>query len=54
MRVGGQSNVSTKARLKANAADRRAWEVNGLKPRFWTLWMKPVRKLPQWIVAKLR
>jgi glycosyltransferase len=51
MRVGGQSNVSTKARLNANAADRRAWELNGLKPRPWTLWMKPLRKLPQWIVA---
>lgn len=51
MRVGGQSNVSTKARLKANASDRRAWEVNGLTPRPWTLWMKPVRKIPQWIRA---
>jgi hypothetical protein len=51
MRVGGQSNVNTKARLKANAADRRAWEVNGLKPKFWTLWLKPVRKIPQWIYA---
>lgn len=48
MRVGGQSNVSTKARLKANASDRRAWQVNGLKPKVWTLWMKPMRKLPQW------
>jgi glycosyltransferase len=51
MRVGGQSNVSTQARLKANRADRRAWEVNGLKPKPWTLWMKPLRKLPQWLLA---
>lgn len=52
MRVGGQSNASVKARLKANGNDRRAWELNGLKPRPWTLILKPVRKLPQWIAAK--
>lgn len=50
MRVGGQSNVTTQARLKANAADRKAWELNGLTPYVWTLWMKPLRKLWQWVV----
>jgi len=51
MRVGGQSNVTTQARLKANSSDRKAWEINDLRPKPWTLLMKPIRKLPQWIVA---
>jgi glycosyltransferase len=48
MRTGGLSNVTWKARWRANRMDRRAWEVNGLRPRPWTLLMKPLRKLPQW------
>ncbi len=47
MRVGGQSNVTLKNRLKANKEDRMAWELNGLKPRFYTLNIKPVRKIGQ-------
>jgi len=49
MRVGGVSNVSWGNRIRANKMDRKAWEVNGLKPYPWTLWMKPLRKIPQWI-----
>ncbi len=48
MRVGGVSNATVGNRLKANHNDRKAWNVNGLKPRPWTLYMKPLRKLPQW------
>lgn len=48
MRTGGASNASLASRLKANRMDRRAWEVNGLKPRPWTLLVKPLRKIPQW------
>jgi glycosyltransferase len=48
MRVGGVSNASLANRLRANQMDRKAWEVNDLKPYPWTLWMKPLRKLPQW------
>jgi glycosyltransferase len=48
MRIGGMSNASLGNRVKANRNDRKAWEVNGLKPYPWTLWMKPLRKLPQW------
>lgn len=47
MRVGGQSNVSLKNRMKANLEDRQAWRVNGLKPRFYTLYLKPLRKILQ-------
>jgi glycosyltransferase len=48
MRAGGASNESLTARLKANRNDRKAWEVNGLKPYSWTLALKPIRKIPQW------
>lgn len=48
MRTGGASNESLAARLKANMEDRRAWRVNGLKPRWFTLLLKPVRKIGQY------
>jgi glycosyltransferase involved in cell wall biosynthesis len=47
MRLGGQSNASLKNRVLANIEDRRAWEVNQLKPLFFTLWLKPIRKITQ-------
>lgn len=50
MRAGGASNESFKARLKANRMDRKAWEVNGLRPYPWTIPLKPVRKIPQWFM----
>jgi glycosyltransferase involved in cell wall biosynthesis len=49
MRQGGQSNASLSNRLKANREDRRAWEVNGLKPGPLTLLFKPLSKLTQFI-----
>lgn len=47
MRIGGQSNRSIKNRIKANIEDKSAWAVNGLTPRFYTLWLKPLRKIFQ-------
>ena len=47
MRVGGQSNASVKNRVKANNEDRIAWKLNGLKPHFFTLTLKPLRKIIQ-------
>lgn len=49
MRDGGMSNASLKNRLRANREDRKAWELNGLKPYFFTRWLKPVRKIFQFI-----
>ena len=49
MRTGGVSNASVNNRLKANLMDRKAWKVNGLTPYPWTLAMKPLRKLGQWV-----
>ena len=48
MRSRGVSNASMQNRIKANLADRRAWKVNEIKPRPWTLTLKPLRKLTQW------
>lgn len=49
MRVGGQSNVSIKNRIKANKEDRRAWELNGLKPAPFTFIRKPLSKVFQFV-----
>lgn len=49
MRVGGQSNVTIQNRLKANQEDREAWRLNGMKPKWYTLYMKPFRKIGQFI-----
>lgn len=48
MRQGGQSNLSLKNRLLANAGDRAAWLQNGLKPPFGLRLTKPLSKLPQY------
>lgn len=49
MRTGGISNASWGNRLRANREDRHAWRMNGLRPMPWTLVMKPLRKLGQWM-----
>jgi glycosyltransferase len=49
MRTGGQSNSSLKRRLAANRMDRKAWELNGLVPYPWTLLMKPLSKVGQYL-----
>ncbi|CAM4183830.1 glycosyltransferase [Cytophagaceae bacterium 50C-KIRBA] len=47
MRNGGTSTASWKHRLVANREDRQAWKDNGLQPYFFTLFLKPVRKIFQ-------
>ena len=49
MRTGGVSSANLKNRLNANREDRLAWEKNGLTPKFYTTWLKPVRKISQFI-----
>jgi glycosyltransferase involved in cell wall biosynthesis len=49
MRIGGVSNNSLANRLKANKNDRKAWKVNQLQPYFFTLWLKPLRKVMQFV-----
>ncbi|MCG7856204.1 glycosyltransferase [Flavihumibacter sediminis] len=50
MRNGGMSNASFKNRWRANREDRRAWDVNGLTPYFFTIPLKPFRKLSQFFL----
>lgn len=48
MRIGGVSNASLANRLKANKQDREAWRLNDLQPYFFTVPLKPLRKVVQW------
>jgi glycosyltransferase len=49
MRQGGKSTASILNRIKANMEDRKAWKMNGLKPHLFTLILKPLRKIKQFI-----
>lgn len=49
MRAGGVSNSNLKNRIAANRNDRLAWKLNNLEPRFYTLWLKPLRKIIQFM-----
>lgn len=49
MRVGGVSNHSIKNRINANKEDRKAWEINGIKPKWYTLGLKPISKITQFL-----
>ena len=50
MRAGGMSNASIRNRIKANQEDRLAWKLNGLRPYFFTLYLKPLRKISQFLI----
>lgn len=47
MRNGGTSTASWKHRWVANQEDRKAWKINQLRPRWYTLWWKPLSKIKQ-------
>ena len=47
MRVGGVSNISLKNRILANREDKKAWKINNVKPKAFTFFLKPLRKLSQ-------
>ena len=49
MREGGISNATFRHRWRANREDRKAWQLNGLKPYFFTLYLKPFRKIFQFV-----
>ncbi len=48
MRVGGKSNRTLLNRILANVEDRKAWQINEIKPRFYTLLFKPLSKILQY------
>lgn len=53
MRMGGISNSSLKHRFLANNEDKLAWGINGLKPKFYIRWLKPLRKIFQFRMFRL-
>jgi len=50
MRSGGISNASLRNRFRANREDARAWKLINKRPHFFTLYLKPLRKIPQYLV----
>lgn len=52
MRAGGASNESIAARWRANRNDRKAWEVNGVRPYWYTMYLKPIRKVGQYLLRR--
>ena len=49
MRIGGKGNSSVYQRVKANMEDRKAWELNDLTPNIFTFYLKPLRKIFQYL-----
>ena len=49
MRTGGVSNSNLKNRWLANRNDKKSWEVNKLKPYWFTFLLKPLRKVLQYV-----
>ncbi len=49
MLTGGTSTASFSNRIKANLEDRKAWKVNNLEPKWYTLYRKPLAKLKQFL-----
>lgn len=47
MRGGGASNKNIKSKLIANMQDRKAWTINNVQPYFFTIFLKPIRKITQ-------
>ena len=49
MRAGGVSNNSIRSRFRANREDAKAWKLIDKKPHFLTIYLKPLRKIPQYL-----
>ena len=52
MKTGGKSNASLLNHITGNMEDRKAWVKNNLKSLFFTTLIKPVRKVPQFFLAR--
>lgn len=51
MKTGGKSNASLLNHIIGNREDKTAWIKNGLQSFFYTTWMKPIRKVPQFLFS---
>lgn len=52
MKTGGASNSSLHSRMKAYKNDRKAWKINKLPINIFTLFLKKIRKMIQFLVPK--
>lgn len=52
MAAGGTSGNGIHSRVQGMIDNKIAWKVNGLKPPFYTIYWKKIRKIPQFIKAK--
>jgi len=50
MRTGGKSNRSLKNILLQSVEDYRAWKINGLKGGLVAVFLKKLRKAPQFLL----
>jgi len=50
MRSGGISNASLRNRFYANREDAKAWKLINKRPHFFTVYLKPLRKIPQYLI----
>ena len=50
MRSGGVSNASLRNRFRANREDAKAWKLINKRPHFFTIYLKPIRKIPQFLI----
>jgi glycosyltransferase len=50
MRAGGSGNRNLGRRVEVHAEDHRAWVTNQLQPKWYTLKLKPIRKINQFLV----
>jgi glycosyltransferase involved in cell wall biosynthesis len=53
MRSGGASNATLRNRLMVNLWVYRAWRINGLKPKLWTIPARLMSKLVQYYSGRL-
>ena len=51
MNAGGKSNENLNSRIDAIIKDKIAWRMNNIKPYFYTLLFKKLRKIPQYFKA---
>ncbi len=50
MRTGGATNKNMSSRIKVHQEDWGAWKSVGITPRWYTLYLKPLRKIIQFII----
>lgn len=52
MEAGGTSDNGIDSRIQGVIDNKIAWEVNDMKPPFYTVYWKKIRKIPQFLLAK--